>query len=202
MEEIIRRRGRPRREPDIKKKRIPKPLIEEAEEKTLKGKYDKKIPDWHGRRYIFKTPQQLERRIDEYFKKAPITVVKINGIPQERVIYTISGLKLSVGLDKETFEHYMKLDGFRQVLERAMLAVADCYEQQLHSDKPSGAVFALGNMGWSNGKNKEIQVSLNPFIQIMQKRARLKEGIEDAEIVEIEEGDNQLELPEHEEGEG
>lgn len=148
-------------------------------------------PSWKGRRYLFKTPQQLERRINEYMRVAPTKIVRVGGVEETRRVYTKHGLMLAVGLDKETFEEYSKIDGFKQVISRAMLVVADCYEQLLHTDKSAGAQFALKNMGWTDGKKNELTVSVNPFIQIMQKRAAIKESVEEAQIVEIDEDDGE-----------
>ena len=193
----LKKRGRPRKEePKMQLKRgRPRKGEGIVKELVIDNGIEKAMPAWHGRKYLFKTPQQLERRIDEYFKSAPIKVIKTNGIETERRIYTKRGLLLSVGMHEEEFDQYFKVDGFRQVLSRAMLVVGDCYEQLLHTDKPSGAIFALKNMGWSDTKKDEVKVTVNPFIQILQKRARIQEGIEDAQIVEMKE------LPEYNEEE-
>jgi hypothetical protein len=70
---------------------------------------------------------------------------------------TLSGIMLACGIyTRNTFDEYGKKDGFSPLVKRAKALVAHAYEEKLSYEKPTGAIFALKNMGWSDGQRIDI----------------------------------------------
>lgn len=69
---------------------------------------------------------------------------------------TITGLALFLGFDsKSTFYEYEKKPSFSYPIKRARMIIENTYEERLHGDKPTGAIFALKNMGWEDKTKQE-----------------------------------------------
>jgi len=92
-----------------------------------------------GRPLKFETPEQLEAAIQAYFDEIKDT----NGI------VTISGLAYYLGFEsRQSIYDYKEREEFSYILKRATFFVESCYEQKLSGTTPTGAIFALKNMGW------------------------------------------------------
>jgi len=110
-----------------------------------------------GRPLKFETPEQLEAAIQAYFDKQT----------QSKLPITISGLAYNLGfLDRQSIYDYKEREEFSCIIKRATFFVESCYEGKLSSTTPTGAIFALKNMGWRDkvetgftdeaGKDREI----------------------------------------------
>lgn len=115
-----------------------------------------------GRPAKYETPQLLQAAIDLYFQ----TCKSANEYP------TITMLAYELGFEsRQSFYDYEgKSEEFSYIIKRARLLVEFGYEKQLQGERPTGAIFALKNMGWkdtqavdhtSNGES--IQPSINVF---------------------------------------
>jgi hypothetical protein len=83
----------------------------------------------------------MERMTDEYIAQRNL---------EERPI-TLTGALLHMGIyDRHTLDEYGKREGFSPPVKRLRSLVADAYEARLHGNSPTGAIFALKNMGWSD----------------------------------------------------
>jgi hypothetical protein len=116
-----------------------------------------------GRPLKFETADELEAAIQAYFdnqveSKAPIT---------------ISGLAYFLGFEsRQSIYDYKERQEFSYILKRATFFVESCYEEKLSGTTPTGAIFALKNMGWrdkvetgftdSNGKDVKPQLIFQP----------------------------------------
>lgn len=116
-----------------------------------------------GRPLKFETADELEAAIQAYFdnqveSKAPIT---------------ISGLAYFLGFEsRQSIYDYKERQKFSYILKRATFFVESCYEEKLSGTTPTGAIFALKNMGWrdkvetgftdSNGKDVKPQLIFQP----------------------------------------
>ena len=90
-----------------------------------------------GRPAFFNTPEQLQERCDEYF-------LTNAGLP-----LTITGLALFLGFEsRQSVYDYSKHGEYSYIIKTAQLKVENGYELRLFSDKPTGPIFALKNMGW------------------------------------------------------
>jgi hypothetical protein len=64
---------------------------------------------------------------------------------------TITGLALYLGFEsRQSFYDYEKRDGYSYIIKRARMRVENAYEHRLDSKNPTGPIFALKNMGWSD----------------------------------------------------
>lgn len=95
-----------------------------------------------GRRKLFETPEDVDRKVNEYVADCAAKVVPL----------TVSGLCLFLGFThRSSLDEYRNYEGFGDAVNRAKLLVENSYELQLRSDKnPTGAIFGLKNFGWSD----------------------------------------------------
>ena len=89
-----------------------------------------------GRPLKFKTPEELQQKINEYF----------NITPNEEV--TITGLALHLDTSRETLMNYEDREEFFDTIKRAKDKVQLEYELDLRRKGRSGDIFALKNFGW------------------------------------------------------
>ena len=83
----------------------------------------------------------MESGIDEYVKARE----------QDDKPLTLTGALLAMGLySRSTLDEYEKRKGFSEPVKRLRAIVATAYEERLHGSNPTGAIFALKNMGWSD----------------------------------------------------
>jgi hypothetical protein len=128
-----------------------------------------------GRPPIYTTPEELQEKIDDYFKNGveskPVVVGKGDGktvidIP----VPTITGLCLYCGFEsRQSFYDYEKREQFSYIIKKARLFVEKHYEELLQVGNTTGAIFALKNMGWIDRVNqdvttngKDVQQSIDP----------------------------------------
>lgn len=117
-----------------------------------------------GRPPIYKTPANLQKKIDEYFKNCPdkkiLTAFDKNlgeFVTYEIATPIISGLVSYLGFEsRQSFYDYEKNPKFSYTIKKARLRIETEYEKQLYMDKCTGAIFALKNLGWKDASQKEI----------------------------------------------
>lgn len=120
------------------------------------GREDKKNV---GRPPKFKTPEELQKKIDAYFKNCPDRrqfVTKIGEVI-EIPMPTICGLCYYLGFEsRQSFYDYEKEEKFSYTIKRARLFIEKEYEQLLQGNNCTGAIFALKNFGWVDKTEQEI----------------------------------------------
>lgn len=104
-----------------------------------------------GRPPLYDDPDKLINRIGEYF--------------DNNDKYTITGLCLYLGFSsRQSFYDYEERDAFSYIIKRARLVIESMYEEKLITNTPTGAIFALKNMGWIDKqevKHEGTMVSVN-----------------------------------------
>lgn len=99
-----------------------------------------------GRPRIFNSPEDMEEAIDAYFLMCE----------QQDKPVTLTGALLHMGVgSRQTLGDYEKREGFSGPVKRLKLAVEASYEERLSGRNPTGAIFALKNMGWSDRQEIE-----------------------------------------------
>ena len=90
----------------------------------------------------YKSKEQLETAIDKYFKDCD----------KHKKPYTMSGLILSLDIDKETFYSYSNKELFSTTIKKARLKVEAQLEECLYRPgNNSGIIFNLkNNYGWKD----------------------------------------------------
>jgi hypothetical protein len=129
------------------------------------------VPAKHagGRPVLFKTPEELQEKIDEYFRfcDARIKTIFDPRTNKEAIInypapYTMSGLARRLGIDRQTLVNYSNKEEFFDTIREARQRVEEDIENRLMETKnEKGAMFNLkNNFGWKDTeKNTLIQVN-------------------------------------------
>ncbi|MES2275485.1 MAG: terminase small subunit [Bacteroidota bacterium] len=113
----------------------------------------------------FTTTHQLDSLIDAYFTRIagefhlediPAKGKSVDETIQQKIWdrqpepATISGLVLFLGFESRAmFNRHERKGTFASTLQRARLRVESEYEKKLHQPAPTGAIFALKNLGWN-----------------------------------------------------
>lgn len=113
----------------------------------------------------FTTTHQLDSLIDAYFTRIAgefhLEDIPAKGKPADETIQqkiwdrppepaTISGLVLFLGFEsRAVFDRHERKGTFASKLQRARLRIETEYEKKLHQPAPTGAIFALKNLGWN-----------------------------------------------------
>ena len=105
-----------------------------------------------GRPLKIENRKKLINEINNYFETTP----------EEEI--TITGLCLSLGINKDTFYEYAKRDEYADVIEEARLIVENSYEISLRKNGRTGDIFALKNFGWVD--KQEIAADVNNDVTI------------------------------------
>lgn len=125
-----------------------------------------------GRPPFFDTPEELMLKIDEYFESCKVKVDEIGNIISHGDTITISGLAIYLGFEsRQSFYDYEKHEEYSYIIKKARFKVECSYEKRLDSKNPTGAIFALKNMGWKDKHEVEqsgsVKVDFNG-IQILK----------------------------------
>jgi len=107
-----------------------------------------------GKERIFKTPEELEAKVIDYFNWCVETKTEI----------AKNGLELFIGFNsRTTWSNYMKREEYVDILNRAKKSVVYSYELDLRSFKFGGAIFALKNLDPENYVDK-VEQNVNQII--------------------------------------
>ena len=94
-----------------------------------------------GRPRKYKTPEDFTAKVDEYVKNCRES--------EEPITWT--GLALYMGFcSRSAIDEYKEYEGFLYPVKRAKMIVENAYEKRLAANNPTGPIFALKNMGWSD----------------------------------------------------
>ena len=141
----------------------------------------------NGRPLLFKTAEELQDKIDEYFDFCDNRIQQVYSKKQDAVIeiinpepYTIAGLAYAVGIDRKTLWNYSKKDEFFHTIKRARDKVQTDVERRLMESNPTGAIFNLKN-NFDYKDKIETEVSnpdgtLNPYNALTAEELRKLAG--------------------------
>ncbi len=118
-----------------------------------------------GRPPKYDTPEQLQDKIDEYIK----------GDDKDKL--TITGLCLHCGFEsRQSFYAYEQKEKFSYTIKRSRLFIENAYEKRLQDRNPTGSIFALKNLGWTDKqeidhttKGDKIELPFNIIIGSREK---------------------------------
>jgi len=100
-----------------------------------------------GQPPLYTNPKELEIRIDKYF--------------QVETKPTLSGLAYYIGMSRQSLYNYKKKEEYFDIINKARSKVEQIYEERLlYSDKPTGVIFALKNMNWTDRQQIETKTEL------------------------------------------
>lgn len=105
-----------------------------------------------GRPRKIKSPQEMEDKIDAYVKHCEES--------KEPITYT--GMAMWLGLyGRNELNNYENYEGYSSAVKRARKLVENAYEKRLHTTNPTGAIFALKNLGWSDKQEHSVSSTVN-----------------------------------------
>lgn len=116
-----------------------------------------------GKPLKFKSAKALQEKIDEYFDECDNRTTKvitkagiIVDMPDPRP-YTITGLALALGTNRQTLLNYEERAEYFDAIKKAKLRVENYVEESLWTPKiTSGVIFNLkNNFGWVDKQNVE-----------------------------------------------
>ncbi|MBO7733109.1 MAG: DNA-packaging protein [Methanobrevibacter sp.] len=104
-----------------------------------------------GRPTKFNTPQEMQKKIDEYFASCD----------EKENPMTITGLALALDMSREGLCNYEERDDFFDTIKKAKQKVEEAYEKRLVRRGNAGDIFALKNFGWEDKTKQELNGSVN-----------------------------------------
>ena len=106
-----------------------------------------------GRPLLIQSPEEMEQRLEDY-----LSLCRDPDAPRP---ITLTGMVMHMGFcARSDLDAYEARPEFRDIVKRARLAVEQSYEHRLDRDRPTGAIFALKNMGWSDQQTIELRGAL------------------------------------------
>lgn len=132
---------------EIVRKDEKKPVVVKNKEQAFIAEVFARNPV--GRPRMYKTNEELEIAISEYFQYCYDSKIK----------FTISGLVLFCGFsDRKSFYEYEIKPEFTHTIKKARALITMHYELALQEAFPQGAIFALKNLGWNAEEQIETTV--------------------------------------------
>jgi len=104
-----------------------------------------------GRPLKFDNIEELEDKINQYFKTTP----------DEEL--TITGLALALDCDRRTLLNYENRDEFFPTIKKAKTIVENSYERALRKNGRTGDIFALKNFGWQDKQEIDSSINVNNY---------------------------------------
>ena len=121
-----------------------------------------------GRPPIFDSPEQMQEIADKYLLECD----------ERKVRPTITRLCYNLGFEsRQSFYDYEKREQFSYIVKRLRLWIESGYEEALSNNSPTGAIFALKNMGWKD--KSEVEQSGTVIKQIVYEPQPGNEPIKD-----------------------
>ena len=107
-----------------------------------------------GKPPIYETPDQLEKKMDEYFAgwfrtKKVWTDDEWNDITVPLITMTDLAIYLWFESRQSMYDYWSKKD-YSYIIKRATIFIEREYEERLNWTTPTWAIFALKNMGWKD----------------------------------------------------
>lgn len=100
-----------------------------------------------GRPPRFKTPEEMESMVDEYFEL----------LNDDKFVPTVNGLALFLGFtSRQSLINYGNKPEFVDTVKRARTILENAWEQRLVGPNAAGTIFWLKNQGWSDKTEQEL----------------------------------------------
>jgi hypothetical protein len=121
-----------------------------------------------GRPPKYKTAQEMQDKIDEYFetqvwskpyldKEGNVLTTKTGKPVMDIKPPTVAGLSLFLDFsDRASMYDYKKKEKFTHIIKRAVSKIEEFAEIQLTQGNSTGAIFWLKNHGWIDKINKDL----------------------------------------------
>ncbi len=108
-----------------------------------------------GRPLKFAEPADLQKAVDLYFET------------KTEKEWTITGLANWLDVDRHFLQEYGARKDFSHIIKRALSRVEEKYEKNMQLNNPTGSIFVLKNMGWTDKMQTDITSAGEPLNQAM-----------------------------------
>lgn len=96
---------------------------------------------------IWKNASELAQLVKEYFDQTNRP--------------TLSGLAVFLEIDRQTLYNYKERDEFFDIIKKATAKVESIYEERaIYENNPTGVIFALKNMGWTDRMENQTNLKV------------------------------------------
>ena len=117
-----------------------------------------------GQPMKYKTVEELEAAIDNYFA--------VDAFFEGEYLPTMSGLAISLDIDRKTLLNYGKKEEYFPSVKRAKSKVETFLEQRLYGNTVTGVIFNLkNNFGWTDKQeiqNTNVEVSHEDWLKSLE----------------------------------
>ena len=120
-----------------------------------------------GRPPLYKTPEELQKLIDGYFKDCE----KRDKPP------TIAGLAYTLGIDRQTVYNYGQKEEFFGTIKKARDRIIVELEERLMTEGKSGQIFLAKNYGYTDKQEHEVTGKDGGPIEINETRKNALERL-------------------------
>jgi len=129
-----------------------------------------------GRPLKFKTVEELQDAIDDYFDYCDLRTKKVWSSEKDKEYmisdpapYTMHGLARALGLSRQALMEYSHRDQFGDAIKAARERVAEDVETRMMDGKAqSGAIFNLkNNFGWKDKTERDLTSGGKPLQSIL-----------------------------------
>lgn len=104
-----------------------------------------------GRPLLFKSVEELEEAVELYFKTDAFIEIGSGEDRAKMFAPTMSGLALSLGMDRRSLTNYAHKDEFFPTIKKARARVENALEQRLYGNNVTGIIFNLkNNFDWAD----------------------------------------------------
>lgn len=128
-----------------------------------------------GRPVKYKTVEELQKIIDEYFDWCDARAIKkADDSGKEYFVsfpapYTMSGLARRLGLSRQGLMEYKAKDKFSDAIKAARERIHEDVETRLMEKQAAGAIFNLkNNFGWKDETKTDITSDGKPLAPMIQ----------------------------------
>jgi len=109
-----------------------------------------------GRPPFYKTPEELQIKVDEYFEFVKGESNEVEWIREPEKV-TITGLVLYLGFcSRDSFYQYGEKKEFMYTIKKAHSKIENHYENLIQGNNVAGPIFALKNLQWKDQTQSEV----------------------------------------------
>ena len=121
-----------------------------------------------GRPLAFKTPEELEIKIEQYFLDCK----------EDKRPYTMGGLAVALGVDRKTIINYSNKDEYFHTIKKAREIVESYAEEQLYRNggQVAGIIFNLkNNFDWKDKTEQDVTTKGEPVTGFLYNKPKTQD---------------------------
>lgn len=129
--------------------------------------------DKGGRPLAFDSVEELEEKVDEFFKSDDAHIISFKEGQEEKVYApTMSGLALFLDVDRKTITNYSNKEEYFPTIRKARARIESHLEKKLYGNNVTGLIFNLkNNFDWkdkSEIENTNVEMSHEQWLESLE----------------------------------